>query len=113
MPTLTTLAGGSALNSTDGFDLWPALVGNGSSPRSEVLLNVDEVGPCDASTPAPDPTPDPTPRPRITGPMDYSFRRYAASAPPTERACDDSQWAVPNGTAAIRVGDWKLIYNPP
>ncbi|KAJ9580505.1 hypothetical protein L9F63_024314, partial [Diploptera punctata] len=44
LPTLYSAAGGSQLDAQlDGVDQWPALLQSGDSPRSNVLLELDEV----------------------------------------------------------------------
>ena len=46
LPTLLNLAGGDAgaVDGLDGHDVWPALAANGSSPRTELLHNIDTFG---------------------------------------------------------------------
>ena len=43
LPTLLNLAGGnaSAVSGLDGHDVWPALASNATSPRTELLHNID------------------------------------------------------------------------
>ncbi|XP_076376940.1 arylsulfatase I isoform X2 [Megalopta genalis] len=45
LPTLLSAAGvnGEQFSHIDGFDLWPALVSNGQSPRSEIVININDV----------------------------------------------------------------------
>ena len=47
LPTLYTVAGGdsSRMGSIDGMDLWKALYANQTSPRSEILHNIDPLIP--------------------------------------------------------------------
>ncbi|XP_076302382.1 arylsulfatase I isoform X2 [Lasioglossum baleicum] len=44
-PTLLSAAGvsGKRLGHIDGFNLWPALVSNKQSPRSEIVININDV----------------------------------------------------------------------
>lgn len=46
LPTLLSAAGvdGRQLGHIDGFDLWPALVSDKISSRSEILINIDDLG---------------------------------------------------------------------
>ena len=53
--TFFALAGGgpAALAALDGHDVWAALTSNASSPRTELLHNIDPVGLCPSKFPLP------------------------------------------------------------
>ncbi|XP_028982499.1 arylsulfatase B isoform X2 [Diachasma alloeum] len=44
LPTLLSAAGiNTTLPTLDGFDMWPTIVDNEEAPRTEVLINIDEI----------------------------------------------------------------------
>ncbi|CAG5896344.1 unnamed protein product [Menidia menidia] len=120
-PTLVGLAGGNISQSRglDGFDVWPTLSEGKESPRQEILHNID---PLHRSPPekAPGPRAKAPPASSSEDPKTKKKKKKKKKKTLKQKPNKKSSFKLKSSkkpgvskTAAIRVGDWKLLTGDP